>query len=101
MSAKLKNVNQAMLAKAFELMKDIVLKVELVGENSMRLVTPNGTVYVDIGKNEVRLNGAMAKVIEPKLNDHYMAAVQVAILKKKGMRVQVEEEKDRIRIYAE
>lgn len=100
MSTKLKNANQAMLAQAFKLMHEVVT-VELQGTDSMRVVTKNGTVYVDIKKDTVTLVGQMGRVLEPKLADHYMAAIQVALLKKKGMQVQVQNKDDRIRIVAE
>lgn len=101
MSTKLKNANTDMLAKAFELMQEHVVLVEKQGVDQLRVVTQNGTVYVNITKDGVRLVGEMGRTLEPKLADHYMAAVQVALLKKKRMSVKVESKGDRIRIQAE
>jgi hypothetical protein len=100
MSTKLKNANQALLAKALEMMKE-VLKVELVGTDQIRVVTMNGTVYIDILKDKVEMQGQMASVLNPKIADYYMAAIQVANLKKRQMKVSVETKDDRIRIRAE
>jgi archaellum component FlaF (FlaF/FlaG flagellin family) len=101
LSAKLKGANQAVLAKALELMHEVVKKVEVVNESTLRVETTNGTVYIDINKDTVRMQGEMSKYIEPRLTDYYMAAIQIANLKKRQMRVSVETDQDRIRIRAE
>ena len=101
MSTKLKGANQALLAEGLKMMHE-VLKVELIGKDQIRVVTMNGTVYIDILKDKVEMQGQMASVINPKVADYYMAAIQVANLKKRQMKVTVETDKqDRIRIMAE
>jgi hypothetical protein len=99
-SVKLKNVNKDLLVEAFKLMHEDVIKVEVQGENTLRVVTKNGPVYVDIAKGEVRMEGSMSKVLESKLTSFYIASIQIASLKRKNMRVEVQSEGDRVRIMA-
>ena len=100
-SVKLKNANKDVLKAAFELMHEDVVRVEVQNETTLRVITKNGgVVYADITKDGVLMEGYMSKVLEPKVASFYMAAIQIANLKRRNMQVSVQAEGDRVRIMA-
>jgi len=100
-SVKLKNANKDILAEAFKLMHEDVVRVEVQNETTLRVTTKNGgVVYVDITKDGVQMEGYMSKVLEPKVTDYYIAAIQIALLKKRNMEVHLQTEGDRLKIMA-
>lgn len=100
-SIKLKDANKDVLAEAFKMMQEDVAKVEITTERTLRIIMKDGgIVYADITKDGVRLQGNLARALEPKVASFYMAAIQVALLKKRNMRVQIQAEGDRVRIMA-
>lgn len=63
-------------------------------ENGNRAILRFRSAGVTVQSNDV----ALGKMVEQALTQHYAAIVQAALLKKQGYQVQVQKDKDRLRI---